>query len=75
MNKIIYLDGDTLTDGDISEMYQLNMDNIYFRGIRHIIPEGYETEIDRSRFICAGVMLMNLKLIRENHIFDTFKNY
>ena len=75
VDKIIYLDGDTLTYGDISEMYQLNMDNIYFRGIRQIIPEGYETEIDRSRFICAGVMLMNLKLMREDHLFDIFKNY
>ena len=75
VEKIIYLDGDTLTYGDISEMYQLNMDNIYFRGIREILPEGYETEIDQSRFICAGVMLMNLKLIREDHLFDTFKNY
>ena len=75
VDKIIYLDGDTLTYGDISEMYQLNMDNIYFRGIRQIIPKGYEIEIDRSKFICAGVMLMNLKLIREDHLFDTFKNY
>jgi lipopolysaccharide biosynthesis glycosyltransferase len=75
VDKIIYLDGDTLTYGDISEMYQLNMDNIYFRGIREILPEGYEAEIDQSRFICAGVMLMNLKLIREDHLFETFKNY
>ena len=75
VDKIIYLDGDTLTYGDISEMYKLNMDNIYFRGVREILPQGYEEEIDRSRFICAGVMLMNLKLIREEHLFDTFKNY
>ena len=75
VDKIIYLDGDTLTYGDISEMYQLNMDNLYFRGIREIIPKGFEIDIDHSRFICAGVMLMNLKLIREAHLFDTFKNY
>ena len=75
VDKLIYLDGDTLTYGDLYEMYQLNMDNIYFRGIREILPEGYETEIDKSRFICDGVMLMNLKLIRKDHIFDSFKNY
>ena len=73
VDKIIYLDGDTLTYGDISEMYQLNMDNIYFRGIKEICPFGYEDDLDQSRYICAGVMLMNLKLIREDHVFDTFK--
>ena len=44
------------------------MDNLYFRGVREVLLKG-----DKS--ICAGVMLMNLKLIRENHVFDTFKNY
>lgn len=75
VDKIIYLDGDTLIYGDISEMYQLNMDNLYFRGVREILPENYQPKIDGSRFICAGVMLMNLKLIREEHFFDTFKKY
>ena len=64
-----------MTYGDISEMYQLNMDNIYFRGIKEICPYGYEEDLNQSRYICAGVMLMNLKLIREDHVFDTFKNY
>ena len=75
IDKIIYLDGDTLTYGDLSEMYQLNMDNIYFRGVREILPRGVEAKIDRSRFICAGVMLMNLNLIRKNKVFEKFKEY
>lgn len=68
VDKIIYLDGDTLTYSDLSEMYQLNMNNLYFRGVREVLLPG-------NKSICAGVMLMNLKLIRENHVFDTFKNY
>ena len=76
VDKIIYLDGDTLTYGDLSEMYQLNMHNLYFRGIRELTSSKYVgEEIDKSKFICAGVMLINLKLIREDHLFDTFKNY
>ena len=75
VNKIIYLDGDTLTYGDLLEMYNLNMDNLYFRGVREILPKGYEKEIDKSKFICDGVMLMNLKLIRKDHIFKSFRNY
>ena len=68
VDKIIYLDGDTLTFSDLSEMYQLNMNNLYFRGVREVLLPG-------NKSICAGVMLMNLKLIRENHVFDTFKKY
>jgi lipopolysaccharide biosynthesis glycosyltransferase len=76
VDKIIYLDGDTLTYGDLSEMYQLNMHNLYFRGIKEIVRNKYLGEgKDVSKFICAGVMLINLKLIREDHLFDTFKNY
>ena len=75
VDKIIYLDGDTLTYGDLSEMYHLNMDNAYFRGVREIISEAAEPKIDKSRFICAGVMVMNLKLIRRDHIFNIFKKY
>jgi lipopolysaccharide biosynthesis glycosyltransferase len=76
VDKIIYLDGDTLTYGDLSEMYQLNMQNLYFRGIKEIVRNKYLGEgKDVSKFICAGVMLINLKLIREDHLFDTFKNY
>ena len=51
------------------------MTNIYFRGIREILPNGYYDEINKTKFICAGVMLMNLKLIRENKVFNIFKNY
>ena len=75
VDKIIYLDGDTLIYGDLVEMYKLNMSNLYFRGIRELIPNGYLDEIDKTRFICAGVMLMNLKLIRENNVYNIFKNY
>ena len=75
VNKIIYLDGDTLIYNDLTEMYKLNMKNIYFRGIREIVNDNYETEIDKSKYICDGVMLMNLKLMRKDHVFNIFKKY
>jgi len=75
VDKIIYLDGDTLIYGDLYEMYQINMDNLYFRGIREILPSYYKPVINSSRFICDGVMLMNLKLIREDHFYETFRDY
>lgn len=73
VDKIIYLDGDTLTFGDLTEMYKLDMTDLYFRGIREIKhPSRYTNE---SRYICAGVMLINLGLIRKNRVFEKFRNY
>jgi lipopolysaccharide biosynthesis glycosyltransferase len=73
-NKIIYLDGDTLTYKDLTDMYNINMDNLYFRGIREV-PAPYEKYIDKSKYICAGVMLINIELIRKERVFNKFKNY
>ena len=73
-NKIIYLDGDTLAYKDLTDMYNINMDNLYFRGIREI-PASYEKYIDKSKYICAGVMLINIELIRKGRVFYKFQNY
>lgn len=75
LKKIIYLDGDTLTYNDLTEMYNLNMSNLYFRGIREIVPKNVEENIDKSKYICDGVMLMNLELIRKEHAYEKFRNY
>lgn len=73
VNKIIYLDGDTIIYNDLAEMYQLNMNNLYFRGIHQIMRK--KNIINKSKYICAGVMLMNLKLIRKENVFNKFKDY
>jgi lipopolysaccharide biosynthesis glycosyltransferase len=73
IDKIIYLDGDTLTYGDLTEMYNLDMTDLYFRGIREYRPNMKYTNV--TRYICAGVMLMNLNLIRKNKVFEKFKEY
>ena len=69
------MDGDTLTYRDLTEMYKLNMTNLYFRGVHEIISHKYDKYFKRNKFICAGVMMMNLELIRKNHFFNIFKKY
>jgi lipopolysaccharide biosynthesis glycosyltransferase len=73
-NKIIYLDGDTLAYKDLTDMYNINMDNLYFKGIREV-PASYEKYIDKSSYICDGVMLINIELIRKERVFYKFQNY
>ena len=71
-NKIIYLDGDTLIYNDLTEMYELNMDNLYFRGVYEIF-HNYRGKSHKS--ICDGVMLININLIREEKLYKKFKEY
>lgn len=75
VNKIIYLDGDTLIYNDLTEMYDLNMNNLYFRGIHEILSSEIMAQYKKDKYICAGIMLMNLELIREEHVFTKFKEY
>ena len=75
INKAIYLDGDTIIYRDLNEMFNLNIRNLYFKGIREIVSNNIEVGLNKSKYICAGVMLMNLKLIRKEDAFSKFKNY
>ena len=72
VTKIIYLDGDTLTYSDLSEMYNIKMDKFYFKGVGEI---KWIHRKNKKRFICAGVMLMNLKLIRKDNVYEKFRKY
>ena len=75
IDKIIYLDGDTITYDDLKEMYNLNMTNLLFKGLREYKDKDSIPFVNVTKYICAGVMLMNLKLLRENNSFEKFKKY
>lgn len=72
INIIIYLDGDTITYGDLTEMYNLNMDNLYFRGVGETT---WSNRKFKKKFICDGVMLMNLNLCRKKNIYKDIRKY
>lgn len=80
INKIIYLDGDTIILTDLTEMFNLNMNNDIIRGFldnaqRFARIFGIKT----YKYITAGVILINLELIRKEKItykfFDFMKKY
>lgn len=73
-NKIIYLDVDTMVHKDLSELYNIEMENNYFMGfpgleIRHLQIKG------TRNFINSGVMLINLKSLRKLKASLLFENY
>ena len=73
IDKIIWLDGDTLTLIDIKEMYEIDMDNYYYKGYRVWSRKSLDKFIDNH--ICAGVLLINLKELRENNITNKFTEF
>ena len=57
-DKVIYLDADTIFNGDIKELWDIDISNVEVAGRRD--------SFRITRYFQSGVMLMNMKLIREN---------
>ncbi len=74
LDKIIYLDCDTMVHKDLTELYQINMKDNYYLGF-----PGHEVSslsINGTRnFINTGVILINLKLLREINSLKLIENY
>lgn len=71
--RVIYLDGDTFILSDLSEMFNLNMNKKYIlgfadRGFKYIDRLGYKD----YKYITAGVLLIDLKNLKNNNITDAF---
>jgi len=66
MDKVIFLDSDVVVDMDIGELWDYNVDNFPVMGRKDkwcdnpLFSEG----VDSGTYINAGIMLMNLRLIR-----------
>lgn len=78
-NRCLYLDGDLAVCADLQDLYETNLQEYYVAGVTdclchnddhfshvtgHDIPFGY--------YINAGVMLMNLEKMRNDHLLERF---
>ena len=72
IDKIIYLDGDTIIFDDLKQMYDINMDFYYFKGFLDI-NEYFKVQNDN--FICSGVLLINLENLRNDKIVNKMYDY
>lgn len=70
LDKILYLDGDILVSRDIAQIYETNIDD-YYAGV--VIDSGslygknvYISQVEH--YFNSGVMLLNLKRLREHNI-------
>lgn len=79
--KIIYLDCDLVVLGDISKLYSIDPGDNIFCAVPDVFVKNTSEfrrytsmaiGIDPEKYINAGVLLLNLKNFRENHIEEKF---
>lgn len=75
VHRVLYLDADTLVDGDVSELFRIDMADKAIAGAIDILsfdPKTFERCMyeEEKKYVCAGVMLMNLDYWRENALTD-----
>ena len=77
--KCIYLDGDIIVNKDLSEFFNIDLEDNYVGGVKDFDHGDWHHKnladlgIDNSQYINAGVLLMNLKKLRGDKIEDKFK--
>lgn len=78
LDKILYLDTDTIVNGNLSPLYEIDLDTNWVGGIEERCLYKDKYVFDKLNFskneiyINAGVLLMNLKKMREDHFFEIF---
>lgn len=75
-DKCIYLDVDISVVDDLTVLYSFDVNNFYIAGVKappfHLHPDGYKSHCNKlgipsiDYYVNAGVLLMNLKKIRED---------
>lgn len=76
LDKIIWIDGDTLVLQDLKQMYDINMEGLYYRGYLDNNVNGTKSfGIKSEHYICAGVMLINLKDLRKDDMANKFNSF
>lgn len=76
IEKIIWLDGDVLGFGDLTDMYNINMEGLYYRGFLDANVRGTEKfGIYNDHYICSGVMLVNLVKLRADNMEPKFAEF
>ena len=75
-SKIIWLDGDIIVQKDLTELYNIDINNCYIAAIKdayNVRKPEYSKEIGASEYVNAGVVVWNLKKMREDNLCDKFE--
>ena len=74
IDKIIYLDCDTIVNTSLSDLFNTNIDDSYAAGVLDARVKHKKKWLN-TNYINAGVLLLNLKKIREDKIEEKYLEY
>lgn len=69
-DKIIYLDTDTIINNDLSELYNIDIDNFELACVKDIYNWASPSRWRIKDYFNLGVLLLNMKKIRETGMFE-----
>lgn len=69
-DKLLYLDIDMMANGDISELYNIDITDYEYAAVK----EKYGSKIIRKDYINAGMLLLNMKKIKETKLLEKARN-
>lgn len=67
VDLLLYLDGDILIRKDLSEFFNINLNNNVVAAVRDKIADWHLKQLGIEDYFNSGVMLLNLKLMREEN--------
>lgn len=65
-DKLLYLDIDMMLDGDIAELYNINIEDYEYAAVK----EKYGSKIIKRDYINAGMLLLNMNKIRQTKLLE-----
>ena len=69
-DKLLYLDIDMMCNKDLSELYNIDVEGYEYAAVK----EKYGCWLIRPDYINAGMLLLNMKMIRETHLLEKARN-
>lgn len=78
IDKILYIDCDTIIKGKLNDLWNINIDNYYLAGVEDTIQPYAKRVLGLSKndkYLNSGILLINLKKWRENNIKKDFLAY
>jgi lipopolysaccharide biosynthesis glycosyltransferase len=70
-DKILYLDTDTMCYNDITKLYNIDIDNYEYGAVKDVVGKYFFGQ----KYINSGVLLLNIKKIKETKLFDKCLDY
>ena len=65
-DKILYLDIDMMIGGDLNQLYSIDVEDYEYAAVK----EKYGCWLVCPNYINAGMLLFNMRLAKENHLFE-----